>query len=804
MSGSPVVEENKDIEPIEVDQIKPFSLRTDDQDSTIFRNFKTREGEYWQEIRPEFSQIPLTSSLRGCLCAKLGNKHRLLAVGTGRGDILVYDLFQTPPLALYAVANRSSPQFPIEAIAWSPDDTQLLCQRNQSMTLYSLQKSFTLRERELDLLGLEFKANSLFKPFHLHEIVTLNQMEADFVFQRGPIAEQRTDDKVYALGLFKFHPSCSLTGLTFSIVASLENGEVQKIDLEGRTMAKPNRTEQPQSLTKVVHSPIKKETRPNYIGQDTESEVFRGHKNPLMLIAFVSAVGDMITLDERGYLFWWRYSKNSFLDGFEPYKKNKLMLEKTVYVPTNSQTPPKVIFSPFRANSRGKRVAIPADELEILKEKVEMMLFLRSIEEKEIIWRDLNQLEKTISKRYPAHAISKSGSDFFTITRHLEDLELVKVVKETLRPSKVQAVRLMEAEVTPDGDVLVYMALFEASNSNEPHLSFFAYDLEEKKSLNVRLDIKLTKREFDFVIRGDVCSFETTRPFEATSTAYIIVNVLGVLQGYSLTTGTHLMTLSNEPFIGLNLSEYPNLPKTFLRLSPSANIVVASPPKLHRILIIVYGPKEKNVSIMSLHDYNSPETRKATWLAYRTLEMIQPQKIIKYDPDQRIKQNMWTLDGEEFIAAQTACKTIVLDIVDAAVDIAFFERSRDQEPVPQFDQSGQQIVDDRGQPILVAPKRGYPEDYETQRKLQQDKNRQTALQSISNKNFYGDTTVYSSPEEMLVATKKAEKMRAKALKKQLQERSGQNGNDVTGAETTNGNNAADASEPPPPPSPLND
>ena len=813
MSGSPVVEENKDIEPIEVDRIKPFSLRTDDQDSAIFRNFRTKEGEYWQEIRPEFYQIPLTSSMKGCQCAKLGNKHRFLAIGTGKGDILVYDLFQVPPLVLYAIANRTRTQAPIESIAWSADDTQLLCQRNQSMTLYSLQKSFEVRERELDHLGLNFKPDDV-KPFHLHEVVTLNQMEADFVFQRGPIAEQKTDDKVYALGLFKFYPSCSLSGSTFSVVASLENGEIQKIDLEEKTMRKPNRTELPDPTTKVIHSPIEKETRPNFIGQNCESEMFRGHESPLMLITFVAGVGDMITLDEQGYLFYWRYTKNSFMDGFEPYKKYKLMLEKTVYVPMNSQTPPKVIFSPFTSDRRGKRVALPAEEVEGRRDRMEMLLFLRSIEDKEVIWREINQLERTITKQYPAHAISKSGSDFFTITRDMDDQVLLKVVKEILRPSKVQAIRLMEAEVTPDGDVLVYMALFEASVSTEAHLSFFAYDLEERKSINVRLDITLTKKEFDFIIRGDVCSFETTRPFESTSTAYIIVNLLGVLQGYSLTTGTQLMTLSNEPFIGLNLLEYPKLPKTFLRLSPTANILVASPPKLHRIIIIVYGPREESVSILSLHDENTPETRKATWLAYRTLEMMQPHKIIQYDPDQRIRQQMWTLDGEEYIAAQTACRTVVLDIVDAAVDVAFFERARDQEPVPQFDQSGQQIVDKNGQPILVAPKRGYPEDYETQKQLQMDKNRQSAFQSATNKNFYGDAKVYSGPEEMFIATKKAEKLKAKALSKKMQaanafddaieNKGGRDATETTDAPNNASTSNIDAHEPPPPPSPPKD
>ena len=388
---------------------------------------------------------------------------------------------------------------------------------------------------------------------------------------------------------------------------------------------------------------------------------------------------------------------------------------------------------------------------------METELFLKSIEDDDIVWQFTDAANDLFTRQYPEDAISKAGSTFYTVTRRQSDKELIRVEKQLLRPQNIRASKLIEAETTPDGDILIYMALFEPVAPRKPHLSFFAYDLERKTNVDMRLDITLTKQEYDIILTNNVCSFETTRPFDTTSTAYVIVNVLGVLQGYSLTTGTQILAVSREPFVGLNLLEYPNLPKSMIRLSSSANILVASPPKKDRIQILSYSPDQTVINIISLTDQNPPEDRRRMWLAHKTLALMQPEHVLEYDPEQRIRSFTWLLDGEDYISAPAACKAIALDIIDLAVDKAYYEKSSDLEPEPQFDQSGQQVVDESGNPVLVAPKRGYPDDYETQKRARMTQNRQIAISTANVFNFYGDLKLYSSLEEIENANRKLQK-----------------------------------------------
>ena len=790
ISGKPVLEmREEDVEPIDVHKIRPFSLREKDYESAVYSNFLNREGRYWQNIDVEHAQIVLTPEMKGCQTAKLSSKHRLLAVGTGHGDVLIYDLFQEQPKLLYVAQGPSRKDYPIESVAWSSDDSQLVCQRDRSLTVFNLLISLEVNDRELSDMGLKFRRNESFKPFSLYEVMTLNQNVGDFIFTRGVIADHTEEKTVHSLGKCEFHPESTLAGSNFSVMVSFENGEIQKIDLENDFLGLDPDAEQ--KKTKLIYPRIEPEHGFNYIGKDVESELFKAHNAPIMLIAFISGIGEMVTLDYEGYLNWWRYTKDHFTQDFcEPYKKNKLTMEKTVYIPVNARdNPPKTIFRRYNLDAKGRRVPIPEDLLEQRIDSAETLLFMKSIEDKEIVWQD-NENPDLITRQYPADAISKSGSTFYTVTRTKANYELNKVEKQLLRPQNVRAKRLLEAETTPDGDIIIYMVLFESVEQRGAHISFFAYDLEQKANLDLRLDIPLTDKEYSSILNNNVCSFETTRPFDTISTAYVIVNLMGKLQGYSLTTGTRIMSASDEQFVGLNLLEFTNLPRSILRLPLQTDILVASPPKTDRIQIVAYSPDQSVIDVLSLRDQNTPDVRKSMWLAYKTLYMMQPEHILEYDPDQRIRKFNWLLDGEEYVGAFTACKTVLLDIIDDAVDIAYFEKTTDLEPEPQFDQSGQQIVDEDGNPVLKQAKRGYPSDYEEQKKVQMTKNRQTAIATAGVGNSYGDLKLYADIDEIKTAyeraVRKQERRKAKALANQ--DGSSQQNENKSTAEGPNVNN----------------
>ena len=754
ISGKPVVEIREDVDPIDVHQIKPFDLREKNYESPIYNNFWKKEARYWEGIDVEISRILLTAEMKGCQTAKLSSKHRLLAVGTGHGDILVYDLFQPEARLLYVARSPSRGDYPIESIAWSGDDSQIICQRDRAITVYNILISLEVNERELSDLGIKFTKTDEFKPFSLYEVIMLNQSTSDFQFARGPIAEQNGEVVNQSLGMCKFHPSSTLACSSFSVMVSFEKGDMQKLDFENEFLGQDEDLDQ--KKMKIIYPQVAADHGTNFIAKGIQSELFKAHNSQIILIAFISGVGEMVTLDDLGYLNWWRYTKDYFTQDFcEPYKKNKLIMQKIVYVPVNSQdNPPKVIFSRYNTDSRGRKIPLASDELEKRMDTVETELFMKSIEDKELVWQD-NDDPDLLTKQYPADLISKSGSTFYTITRAKLDKELHRVEKELLRPMNVKATRLLEAETTPDGDIIIYMTLFNRIEQVGPHISFFAFDLERKESLDLRLDIPITERDYDIILTNNVVSFETSRPFDTTSTAYIIVNVMGSLSGYSLTTGTKIMTATSDEFNGLNLLSFTGLPRSVITLQPSAGIIVASPPKTDRIQIISYSPDQSMIDILSLRDLNTKQTRKDMWLAYRTLEMMQPERVLQYDPDQRIRKSNWLLDGEEYIGALTATKAIVFDIIDDAVDKAYFEKASDLEPEPQFDQSGQQIVDEDGNPVLKVPKRGYPEDYKEQKDARMAKNRQLAISNYGIVNAYGDLKLFGDLEEVDKAYERA-------------------------------------------------
>ena len=46
----------------------------------------------------------------------------------------------------------------------------------------------------------------------------------------------------------------------------------------------------------------------NAIGRDVEAELLRAHKKSLLYVGFVEQLGAMITIDNRGFLYKWKYN----------------------------------------------------------------------------------------------------------------------------------------------------------------------------------------------------------------------------------------------------------------------------------------------------------------------------------------------------------------------------------------------------------------------------------------------------------------------------------------------------------------
>ena len=47
----------------------------------------------------------------------------------------------------------------------------------------------------------------------------------------------------------------------------------------------------------------------NKVGQNIPAELFRHHKCSVLLLGYVDNVGDMVTVDQNGYVFIWSYTE---------------------------------------------------------------------------------------------------------------------------------------------------------------------------------------------------------------------------------------------------------------------------------------------------------------------------------------------------------------------------------------------------------------------------------------------------------------------------------------------------------------
>ena len=48
---------------------------------------------------------------------------------------------------------------------------------------------------------------------------------------------------------------------------------------------------------------------PDIIGQDIKAELFRHHKTAVVLLGFIGHLGDLVSVDMKGYIFLWKYHR---------------------------------------------------------------------------------------------------------------------------------------------------------------------------------------------------------------------------------------------------------------------------------------------------------------------------------------------------------------------------------------------------------------------------------------------------------------------------------------------------------------
>ncbi|XP_077987498.1 uncharacterized protein LOC144442102 [Glandiceps talaboti] len=746
--------DESDVKVLQFHDIIPYDLRSEAAFSTTYRLYKDRESRYWEEIYPAPSDIKVGKKTKGIESAAVAPNHRLLAMGTAHGDILVYDLWYNPPKAIRLINNESPESDAVVFITWSLDNSQIISINESKTLLVWSMVPAGISQKDVKDLEIKHEKDGVL-PSQLKIVVVMDADKYDFNFQQGPLAESGSQSAVYGPLMADFHPSITLLGSQRHIAIGLENGDVIKCDIErgivdtpkGEFFSTPKVFQDmyPESLPrygkfpyhipsdvikcdierglvdtakgeffstpKVFQDMVDTDQPPNLIGQELPAELFRGHKGQLIYIGFIKNNGHMITVDNQGYIFVWKYNKKSLshFGWFEPYKKYRLELTEKTYIPTPN-IGPKVFFKdtpPSRTSKKSSKsrrpegVSDPAMETRRgeAEEKIAGYKF-----DTQIPWhKEYDPVTKLETYLYAPLIVSKSGALIHIIQREATTGKLVLYSTSHYSPAKNKVSRLLSCKQSPDGQELVFMLLFPHHDPKGPHITFVSVDLMKVKMTDMNILIELTPEQFQRCLDNDVCSFDITRLHDATASDYIICNISGSLMAYSLNTGSLVMTSEvKDKFVGLKLDT---------RVIPNAKILATSTGGQ---LSIIQCPKTFTsdrptlVPVTYLLDKNSSKTRKTMWKTFNTWDGHD----LKAPIDQMSRRHLWTLDGDPDRHTVLYLRQLVLEMVDDAiqkVDGAYSPADREeyakQDRIQPFQTAEQVQEESEAGSIYLPPSR---------------------------------------------------------------------------------------------------
>uniref|UniRef100_A0ABM0MD73 Uncharacterized protein LOC102804130 n=1 Tax=Saccoglossus kowalevskii TaxID=10224 RepID=A0ABM0MD73_SACKO len=171
---------------------------------------------------------------------------------------------------------------------------------------------------------------------------------------------------------------------------------------------------------------------------------------------------------------------------------------------------------------------------------------------------------------YSPKTVEESGSLFYIVQRNMNTGKLITFLARHYRPVLNKVSRLISCKQTPSGGELVFMLLFPSYDIKGPHITFVSVDLHKFKIMDLNITVELSEDQHQQCIDDDVCSFDISRVHDATGADYILCNINGLFMGYSLNTGSLIMSPTNEDFVGLKLDP------RYSTMTPASHIVVAS------------------------------------------------------------------------------------------------------------------------------------------------------------------------------------------------------------------------------------
>ncbi|XP_013385561.1 uncharacterized protein LOC106155322 [Lingula anatina] len=487
------------IVPVNLKNVTPIDSESDAERAVkrALISYQNVESLYWKTKVADVNVTHLSKKCHGIHSAKLSRNRNLLAVGTGHGDIIVYDMRRDVMKPVQAVRNESVEDSVVVDISWSVTGRRLVTVDKKGAV-----KVWSMTPGELSRTGLkalELQADAeMFVPPPLTLLAKLQADSRDFNFTAGTLFEMDIQKGRQGPVLADFYPAVSLLGSQSQVCIALRSGDILKCDLESTiTGAGAELQHVPNIIQEKI--PVEEEEEKSTIGQGVPGELLRQHRRPLIHMCFIETIKNMVTVDQAGYINVWRYSRRQFSEfhWFTPYRKYKMLLSKREYVPVPN-VKSEVIFTDMQTQHRKTRQEI-ARERENAEEQIKSLNLGNP-------WYSDSSDKDRVKLVYPVSKDildSEAGGMFHVIFKHTNTNLLSTYGTRRYKPVMVNCTKLLHCKSSPDGTLMVFVLLFPAFKTKAPHLTVISLDLMTMTIQDVRLDVPLTDDQYRKCQTGD-------------------------------------------------------------------------------------------------------------------------------------------------------------------------------------------------------------------------------------------------------------------------------------------------------------
>ncbi|XP_062567851.1 uncharacterized protein LOC134230091 isoform X2 [Saccostrea cucullata] len=581
-----------------------------------YNSYSKKEVQYWRKIIPYISELRLPKRVKGINIVSCSPNSKYVALGTTRGDALIYDTEYDPWRMIKVIVNENSGDDPIVDMSWSMD-----CQRinaishTGSLFVYSMlggiKKSNTTR------MGLGADDTGIY-PQQMGLVLDMDHSLKDFTFQEGQLADDGVLSEVHLPTVASFFPSFSFLGVQDSFCVGLESGDILKCDLEFVLNAPGDEDTHEYVESKRIYNPMLTSSKSiNLIGRGVEAELFKQHKTKIILLSYIDHINELVSVDEDGYIFIWKYTREwkASVGWFKPAKKFRLSKSKDMYQPTEGKPKDrtyKLVFTDVTATMPNKKRQRTRQEIALDRQQNMNLILNMNLGDP---WHVEIHGDKLTEVYAPKGGVKDTGAVFHIVVKHLATDQLSSYATRVYKPVKIKYSK-MSVIPTAKGDALIFMLLFRSYPPKEPHVTITIFDLKTLELRDFRRDIYLSEAEHTEMSKNDVSFADVTRVFGPTGSEYLFICLLGDFKVISLTTGRQVVKME-DPSVR---SGYRGCVIDTDELSLEENSKVAVLSTNGKMHAIFYSATIGRVLYVEFEDENLDATRRQMWKLYDRLE----------------------------------------------------------------------------------------------------------------------------------------------------------------------------------------